>query len=155
MPNCRSGLPMMITSALKGCNPVSILSDRPHHYQVSAPLRDKGKGRCALGEKQSAAPRVFFGWGQLSTYEIQMQGQVCCDRAVSDQVHLYLFRRNVEEVMSDSRWGCGPIRAGLLEDDEWGCLLELQRNTCIGRLEMPTAVSLNENKHAEGLLYTE
>lgn len=92
---------------------------------------------------------------QLPTYAIQMQRLVRCDRAVPDQVHLYLFRLNVEEVVSDSRWGCSPIRAGLLEDDEWGRLREPRRNIGIGRLEMPTAVSLNEYKHAEGLLHTE
>lgn len=27
-----------------------------------------------------------------------------------------------EEVVSDSRWGCSPIRLRLLEDDEWGWL---------------------------------
>lgn len=84
-----------------------------------------------------------------------MQMLVCCDRAVPDQVHLYLFQLNVEEVVSDSRWGCSPIRAGLLEDDEWGRLREPRRNTGKGRLEMPTAVSPNEYKHAEGLLHTE
>lgn len=57
--------------------------------------------------------------------------------------------------MSDSRWGRSPIRAGLLEDDEWGWLREPRRSIGIGRLEMPTAVSLNEYKHAEGLLHTE
>ena len=94
-------------------------------------------------------------WAQLPKYAIQMRGLVCCDRAVPDQVHLYLFQRNVEEVVSDSRWGCSPIRTGLLEDDEWGWLREPLRNIRIGRLEMPTAVSLNEYKHAEGLLHTE
>lgn len=43
----------------------------------------------------------------------------------------------------------------LLEDDEWGWLRESRRSLGIGRLEMPTAVSLNEYKHAEGLLHTE
>ena len=84
-----------------------------------------------------------------------MQRLVCCDRVVPDQVHLYLFRLYEEEVVSDSRWRCSPIRAGLLEDDEWGWLREPRRNIGIGRLKMPTAVALNEYKHAEGLLHTE
>lgn len=78
----------------------------------------------------------------------------CAATALPDQVHLYLIRLNVEEVVSDSRWGCGPIRAELLKDDELGRLGEPRRDTGTGRLEMPTAVSLNEFKHAEGLLHT-
>lgn len=97
---------------------------------------------------------LYSCWAQLPTCVSQMQGQVCCDRAVSDQVHLYLFR-SVEEVVSDSRWGCSPIRTGLLEDDEWGWLREPWRNIRIGKLEMPTAVSMNRYKHAEGLLHTQ
>jgi hypothetical protein len=29
----------------------------------------------------------------------------------------------VEEVVGDSRWGCSPIRGGLLGDDECACLV--------------------------------
>lgn len=131
------------------------LADRPHHYQASS---DRGTDRYRQGSagKSSVWDQLGVDAGaQLSTYAIQMQRLVCCDRALPDQVHLYLFRLSVEEVVSDSRWGCGPIRAGLLEDDEWGRLREPGRNTGRGRLKMPTAVSLNEYKHAEGLLHTE
>ncbi|TNN60833.1 hypothetical protein EYF80_028930 [Liparis tanakae] len=40
--------------------------------------------------------------GSLPTYAIQMQRLLCCDRDVPDQVHLYLFRLLVEEVLP--RW---------------------------------------------------
>lgn len=68
--------------------------------------------------------------------------------------------RGVEEV-SDSRWGCSPIRGGMLGDDECACLVgdredDRQRRKQAGTgLGCPTAVSLNETKHAEGLVHTE
>lgn len=34
----------------------------------------------------------------------------------------------VKEVVSDSWWGCGPIRARDLENDEWGWFMEPRRN---------------------------
>lgn len=58
LPNWRTELPMMIPLALQGCNPVSILTDRPHHYQVSTPVGKGGEGWCGLGEKKGTVSQI-------------------------------------------------------------------------------------------------
>ena len=132
------------------CSLVSSQTDRPHHYQASIGLwmeletgtDAEKKGRSSFWDQLSVDAAA-----QLSAYAIQMQKLVHRDRPVPYQAPLYLFLLDVEGMVSDSRWGCSPIRARLLEDDEWGRLRELGRNTGRGGLKMPTAVSLNEDKH--------
>ncbi|KAM3612148.1 uncharacterized protein V6R79_003575 [Siganus canaliculatus] len=67
---------------------------------------ERSTGRYQQGEKEQSSEDAGT---QLSTYAIQMQKLPCCDMAVPDQVHLYLFRLNVEEVLSDSS-ECEPSK---------------------------------------------
>lgn len=132
------------------CSLVSRKTHRPHHYRASAPLWIEQQTGINWGKngKSNAWDQLHVSAGaQLSTYAIQIQKLVCCDRAVPNQVHLYLFLLDVEEVVSDSRWGCSPIRGGLLENDEWGWLREAAKN--ISRVKMTAAVLPNEYKHTE------
>lgn len=74
-------------------------------------------------EKERALPGInpaqLYG-AQLPTSAIQIGRLVCCDTTVPDPVHLYHSKPGVEEAVSDSRWGCSPIRGGLLGDDVAG-----------------------------------
>ena len=57
----------------------------------------------------------------------------------------------VEELLTDSRWGCSPIRARLLEDDDNGGLGGPGRTWGRGRRVMPTAVSPDQLNRLRGI----
>lgn len=79
-----------------------------------------GGGGKEEGERAAAGISSVSVPGSLPS-NICNSNAVACASATGlrrTRLHLYLLRLGV----SDSRWGCGPIRRRLLEDDEWGRL---------------------------------
>ena len=97
--------------------------------------------------------------GRSSAYDMQFkcEGPAVCVSAGMwrSQVRVYPWLHGpgalVEVLLTDSRWGCSPIRGRLLEDDDNGGLREPGRTRGRGRRVMPTAVSPDQFKQAEGL----
>lgn len=110
--------------------PSPFLPSQTDHYQASAPLRIQLQTGINSGEeggrKKKERKRAAAGISSVSVPGSQ-PSPICNSNAVAcaaatglrrTRLHLYLLRLGV----SDSRWGCGPIRRRLLEDDEWGRL---------------------------------
>lgn len=130
------------------------LTDRPHHYRASSPPVQRGR-QVQSEYRESAVLRSAQRscWGSATPMRFKCDSNVRCDRAVPDQVHLYLFWRSMEEVWMTAggdtaqlEQGCWRVMNGAGSESLW--------ETYTGRLEMPKAVSLNEYKHAEGVLHT-
>lgn len=141
LPKWVTEIPAMLPPALRCCSLVPMQTDGPHHYQASTPLRVKVQTGINRGEKTKSSPWISSVSTQGSAVHICNSNaeattprQVCAGPGTSVSLQML----TTEEVVSDSRWGCGPIRARVLKNDEWGWFMEPRRN--IGRVKMPAAV---------------
>lgn len=142
LPKWVTAIPAMLPPALRCCSPVPMQTDGPHHYQTSTPLRVEVQTGINRGGKTKSSAWIGSVSTQGSAVHIcnsnakaSAPRQACAGPGTSVSLHML----TTEEVVSDSRWGCGPIRARVLGNDEWGWLMEPRRNTDRGKT--PAAVS--------------
>lgn len=104
-----------------------LVCSQTDHYQASVPLRiqvqtginpgkkGKKKEQCLGSAPCQRRVSAVHICNSNAVAGVLRQGCAGPSTSVSPLAHC-------EEVVSDSRWGCSPIRLRLLEDDEWGWL---------------------------------
>lgn len=102
-------------------SPVNLIITRLRHCCRYSYRQVSTRGRREKNEARAAARISSVSVPGSQPSHICNSNAVACAATTGlrrTQLHLYLLRLGV----SDSRWGCGPIRRRLLEDDEWGRL---------------------------------